>query len=460
MISKQLGLPPSPSQLDRLNLRFAERLERAFNLTEPLDQKRLTDCLAKLYTFAERKPPRVVFCRNPQQVCALSIVLQFIAISGCAIKTWSEFDDLIPEKWWHDIVDCLRRQKVTLKTLLTAVRVDPIEVHRRLSPTRNIPLWPQIHLISDLKSRLQARVVSQIRADLHRWELPPLERERSREIDVLLWRLNTMYRQLAANLQQRFARHHDAQLRASIFDSFERMPRKSGRVTEEAFAAEAPETIWRQPDYMFWGAVDCIWISYQLALYDIFAGENRSLHTMQLLEIVEGLYDCSSAMMMLDNICIVSERAVQASFDQEHRLHAEQGPALVYGDDYLLYSFRGVTIPSDFVEDRSRLTANRIIDEQNTSSRRALIEVYGMARFIVDSGGAIVDEDEHGVLYRQTFANDEPLVMLKVINSTPEPDGSYKEYFLRVPPAITTAREAVAWTFGLQPERYVLAKQT
>jgi hypothetical protein len=39
--------------------------------------------------------------------------------------------------------------------------------------------------------------------------------------------------------------------------------------------------------------------------------------------------------------------------------------------------------------------------------------------------------------------------MVEVVNSTPEPDGSRKTYFLRVPPTIETAREAVAWTFGL-----------
>ena len=44
--------------------------------------------------------------------------------------------------------------------------------------------------------------------------------------------------------------------------------------------------------------------------------------------------------------------------------------------------------------------------------------------------------------------------MVEVQNSTPEPDGSIKTYFLRVPPATRTAREAVAWTFGLGAVEY------
>jgi hypothetical protein len=43
---------------------------------------------------------------------------------------------------------------------------------------------------------------------------------------------------------------------------------------------------------------------------------------------------------------------------------------------------------------------------------------------------------------------------VKVTNGTTEPDGSCKRYFLRVPSAMRTAREGVAWTYGLTPEQY------
>jgi len=41
-----------------------------------------------------------------------------------------------------------------------------------------------------------------------------------------------------------------------------------------------------------------------------------------------------------------------------------------------------------------------------------------------------------------------------VTNATPEPDGTVRQYVLRVPPTMTTAREAVAWTFGMDAEEY------
>ena len=58
------------------------------------------------------------------------------------------------------------------------------------------------------------------------------------------------------------------------------------------------------------------------------------------------------------------------------------------------------------------------------------------------------------------WRKDEPMVMVEVRNSTPEPDGSRKTYFLRVPPRTQTAREGVAWTFGLTADEYVPAVET
>jgi hypothetical protein len=63
-------------------------------------------------------------------------------------------------------------------------------------------------------------------------------------------------------------------------------------------------------------------------------------------------------------------------------------------------------------------------------------------------------------LFRKELAGDEPLVMVKVVNATPEADGSFKDYFLRVPPTVQTAREAVAWTFGKAADDYGPVKES
>jgi hypothetical protein len=44
---------------------------------------------------------------------------------------------------------------------------------------------------------------------------------------------------------------------------------------------------------------------------------------------------------------------------------------------------------------------------------------------------------------------------MEVVNATPEPDGTHRHFFLQVPANLRTAREAVAWTYGMRAEAYV-----
>ena len=89
-----------------------------------------------------------------------------------------------------------------------------------------------------------------------------------------------------------------------------------------------------------------------------------------------------------------------------------------------------------------------------------MVERFGRERFVREGGAQLVDEDETGRLWRHRVSAparpnpEEPIVMVEVLNSTPEPDGTRKTYFLRVPPRMQTPREAVAWTFGLGAAEY------
>lgn len=47
-----------------------------------------------------------------------------------------------------------------------------------------------------------------------------------------------------------------------------------------------------------------------------------------------------------------------------------------------------------------------------------------------------------------------------VTDSTPEPDGTSRTYWLRVPPTTRTAREGVSWTFGVTEADYEPLVQT
>lgn len=71
-----------------------------------------------------------------------------------------------------------------------------------------------------------------------------------------------------------------------------------------------------------------------------------------------------------------------------------------------------------------------------------------MARFsdveLVRHMTLLDDDPEVGILYRMKGQT-----MLRVVNSTPEPDSSHAVYVLAAPPEMKKAQQALAWSFGV-----------
>jgi hypothetical protein len=128
-------------------------------------------------------------------------------------------------------------------------------------------------------------------------------------------------------------------------------------------------------------------------------------------------------------------------------------------------------VPAWIIREPGRLTVEAIDAERNAEIRRAMVERFGVERLVREGGAELLDESDSGRLWRRPMQREvrfrwgsapreEPLVMVEVRNSTPEPDGSFRTYFLRVPPAMTSSQEAVAWTFGMSGEEYAPAQET
>lgn len=161
-----------------------------------------------------------------------------------------------------------------------------------------------------------------------------------------------------------------------------------------------------------------------------------------------------------ERVVVLTERPVALHRDNLGRLHHGDGPALSYPDGWSINAWRGMPIPAEIAAELPTVTAARIQAEENAEMRRVMLEFYGFERYLRESGAKRVHSDECGVLWRVKLPDDEPLVMVEVLNSTPEPDGTRRTYFLRVPPQTERAREGVAWTFGLTEAEYQPLAQT
>jgi hypothetical protein len=151
-------------------------------------------------------------------------------------------------------------------------------------------------------------------------------------------------------------------------------------------------------------------------------------------------------------IAVLTERPKELHLEN-NVLHNLKGPSVVYPDGLRVYNVHGVRVPQFVVEDPKSITVKTIDDESNTEIRRVMIDQYGPAKFIQDSGSEKIDEHGADQLYRREVKNDEPILMMRLVDSTPK-DGVNQMYWERVPPTIKTVLEGKAWRFGLKPEEY------
>lgn len=152
--------------------------------------------------------------------------------------------------------------------------------------------------------------------------------------------------------------------------------------------------------------------------------------------------------------CWLAERPNLLRGDAADRLHCASGPALRFPDGWSVWAWKGVEVPRWVIEQPEQITLASIDGESNVQVRCCMIEIMTPQRYVTLGGAVRVAEDETGVLWRKRWLASDAWAAVEVINATPEPDGTHKQFFLQVPTNMQTAREAVAWTYGLTADVY------
>ncbi|TXH53766.1 MAG: hypothetical protein E6Q97_12355 [Desulfurellales bacterium] len=184
-------------------------------------------------------------------------------------------------------------------------------------------------------------------------------------------------------------------------------------------------------------------------------------------------HDCNTWWTIVGDTLIISERPNRNEINTEPRenqrgtqerfvWHAEDGPAHGWPDGEGAFYVMGVRVPRQVVMEPETLDPQQIIRHENQEVRRVMIDRYGAQNLFERLTSKVIHEDETGRLRRIEVPGDdeEPIVVVEVLNSTPEPDGTIKTYYLRVPPTTRRAKEGVAWTFGVDEAHYELEFQS
>lgn len=151
------------------------------------------------------------------------------------------------------------------------------------------------------------------------------------------------------------------------------------------------------------------------------------------------------------NWIIVCERPTAIRRDDDGRLHCETGPAVDYGDTFRLYSWRGTSIPAHWIENRKSLTAQTALTWRNVEQRRAACEILGWSKILDALDARVINKHRNpqiGTLLEVDIPDSGPERFLKV------QCGTGRVFALPVPRQITTAMEAQAWTYGLDPNEF------
>jgi hypothetical protein len=238
-----------------------------------------------------------------------------------------------------------------------------------------------------------------------------------------------------------------ASIDEAVFRDCERVRPKLGSRLANIFKFSAARKLsFAASSFSFFSAPSLGAMQY---LHDVCGMQRQTAALLGLWEVAQN----ASWVVPHERVCWLADRPEILRHDANGRLHAADGPALKYPDGWSAYAWKGILVSPWMIERPELVNVRTIAAAHDPQIRRCMIEIMTPARFIAEGGAYRVAQDDTGVLWRQRW-RWEAWAAVEVINGSPEPDGTFKHYFLQVPPTMRTAREAVAWTYGLTEQRY------
>jgi len=174
--------------------------------------------------------------------------------------------------------------------------------------------------------------------------------------------------------------------------------------------------------------------------------KSRLSYSQGLLQGVKSAWHENGRLMLQCSYVLGERHGRERKWDPDGRLISEQ----IYVQGALLDKDTNDLLKS------GRLTAEHILKMRNAAVRRVCLEEFGYTRFLNQLKHAVVDKQGEDELVRIDWhRSEEPIHLVKV--KCPSA-GAF--YALRVPPKVKTVKEAIAWTFGMEKEKYLPQLET
>jgi len=194
-------------------------------------------------------------------------------------------------------------------------------------------------------------------------------------------------------------------------------------------------------DEFIYGCHEASWLSYYEYFKDVCGIQNCA----KLDGLTEYAKHAGWA-SVYEDVVVIQDRPEHILFDDQDRVHSETDAAIKYRDGTGVYMWHGVRVPAEWITNKSELSAKTALTWKNIEQRRAACEIVGWAQVLRELDAKTIDVDDDpmiGTLVEVTIPDVGRERFLKVIC------GTGREFALPVPPDMTTALGANAWTYDL-----------
>jgi internalin A len=227
-----------------------------------------------------------------------------------------------------------------------------------------------------------------------------------------------------------------------VFDELKRSERMKGNVfPDHLLYVKYPET----PSRLLKSI-------YLTELYISSLGVNISQKAQEILRCQKLLFEHCGWIFPFEKICFVCDRPRHLRFDSQNRLHAEGKPAIEFADGWKFYYYHGLRLPEKYGKFHpTQWQSQWILAEENAGVRRVLIQAIGYVRICQELSAKQIDSwQEYALLQIDNTWDLEQIYLLKM---TCPSTGLI--HALRVPPNLTSAREAIRWVnWDIDPEEF------
>lgn len=171
----------------------------------------------------------------------------------------------------------------------------------------------------------------------------------------------------------------------------------------------------------------------------------------------EVLAEISGPRYVHERFWIISDFPERIERDEENRAHCATGPQITWRDGWASWSHHSTGVPGRWIEERDTLKPTVALTWPNIEQRRAAAEIIGWEKVLRELSPRVVDQDRDpqiGVLLECDLPDAGRARFLKVLC------GTGRTFVLPVPVEVETAREANAWTYGIEPGQLRLEART